>query len=61
MELLLQAGADPFAVDPKRHTYIHIAARYNLPQSIRTLVARGVDVNIKVIKNLDAVYCEVFV
>ena len=47
----MEAGADPFAVDQKRRTYIHHAAEYSLPKSIRALVARGVDVNIKVIIN----------
>ena len=45
---MLEAGADPFVVDPKRHTYIHLSAFENLTRSIRALAARGVDVNIKV-------------
>ena len=48
MELLLEAGADALAVDQKRHTYLHFAAGFDLPRSIRALAARGVDVNIKV-------------
>ncbi|XP_070206797.1 E3 ubiquitin-protein ligase MIB2-like [Littorina saxatilis] len=47
VDMLLEAGADPLLVDPKCHTYIHIAAAFDLPRSIRAFTARGVDVNIK--------------
>ena len=49
VELLLEAGADPFAIDEHCHTYLHFAAAFDLPRSIRALAARGVDVNMKVI------------
>ena len=45
----MEAGADPFAIHEQCHTYLHVAAAFDLPRSIRALVARGVDVNMKVI------------
>ncbi|KAK7093204.1 serine-rich adhesin for platelets-like [Littorina saxatilis] len=43
--LLLENGADPFGLDEKRHTHIHIAASRSMPRAVQALADRGVDVN----------------
>ncbi|KAK7093326.1 E3 ubiquitin-protein ligase MIB2-like isoform X2 [Littorina saxatilis] len=45
--VLLEAGADAFAVDEQCHTYMHYAAAFGLVRAIRAFAAYGVDVNVK--------------
>ncbi|XP_070208056.1 uncharacterized protein [Littorina saxatilis] len=45
--VLLEAGADAFAVDEQCRTYIHFSAAFGLPRAIRAFAAYGVDINIK--------------
>ncbi|KAK7093296.1 E3 ubiquitin-protein ligase MIB2-like isoform X2 [Littorina saxatilis] len=47
MELLIEAGADLFAVDENCRNYLHFTAAFGMPRSIRVLASRGLDVNIK--------------
>ncbi|KAK7093237.1 E3 ubiquitin-protein ligase MIB2-like [Littorina saxatilis] len=43
--MLLEKGADPFGLDEKRHTFVHLAAWQNFPRVVKALADRGVDVN----------------